>query len=85
MKKSDLAPIMAKTYVAIRQQLEVSLELTCGLKAVIDVLEDRNPGFALAYTEKLQEIKEDDLGKRMAADLAVIDQVIEAMRSGQLE
>lgn len=84
MKKSDLAPIMAKTYVAIRQQLEMSLELTCGLKAVVDTMEDRNPGFALAYTEKLQEIKE-DLGKRMAADLAVIDQVIEAMRSGQLE
>jgi hypothetical protein len=85
MKKSDLAPMMAKTYVAIRQHLEMSLELTCGLKAVIDVLEDRNPGFALAYTDKLQEIKEGELGKRMAADLAAIDQVIEAMRSGQLE
>ena len=80
MEKHDLAPILAKVYVTVRQQLEMTLELTKGIRAILETLTERDPSFAMAYAKALENVESGELGQQSAQGLAAIDRTIELIK-----
>ena len=84
MDRQELAPELAKAYTIIRQYAEMALELMNGHKAILDALCERDPNFAMAYMKHLEAARRGEQGQDNLARLAVFDQVIEAMKAGNL-
>lgn len=84
MEKQELAPELAKVYAIVRQYSEMAIELSNGHKALLDALCERDPSFALVYMNHLEAIRDGEQGRDNAAKLALFDQVIEAMKLGNL-
>lgn len=84
MDQKELGPILAKVYLALRQQLEMTLELTMSLQATRDALQERIPAFESLYAEKLLAVQNGELGQQKTQALAQYDQVIGVIKSGHL-
>jgi hypothetical protein len=76
MDRSELAPLLARLYNTSREQLDMTLKLTCGLRAAIEVLDEVQPGFGEAYRERFESLKCGELGKQEGKGLAAFDEMI---------
>jgi DNA-binding FadR family transcriptional regulator len=84
MEKQELAPILAKVYLMIRQYAEMALELSNGHKALLDALCERDPNLALVYMKHLEDIQTGEQGQGNALLFAAFDQAIAAVKLGNL-
>jgi hypothetical protein len=76
MDKSELGPLLTRLYAASREQLNVTLELTCSLTAAIEVLNQVQPGFGAAYKERLKILKCSELKKEQVKEPAAFDALV---------
>ena len=83
MNKQELGPILAKVYVAIRQNLEMTLELTVSTKAALLALQESVPDFQEAYARHYGATQTGELGRSNEQALQQFDQVVELIRAGQ--
>jgi len=83
MEKQELGPILAKVYVAIRQNLEMTLELTSSAEATLLALQECVPGFQGAYARQYQALQNGELGRNNAQAIQQFDQVVALIRKGQ--
>jgi predicted outer membrane protein len=82
MDKQELGPILAKVYIAIRQNLEISLELTVSARATILALQECVPGFQEAYARHYQATQTGELGRSNAQAIQQFDQAAALIRTG---
>lgn len=83
MNKTDLGSILARLYETSREQLEITVELMCGLTAAIEVMQTRDPGFSEAYRARLHALQCGELGKAKTQKLAAIDQMSESLKKSR--
>ena len=84
MDREDLGPILAKVYVAIRQNMEANMELALSVQATILALEEQFPGFQAVYGKHFQGLRRGEPGERNAGALRQFDQVVDLIRKGLL-
>ena len=82
MEKQELGPILAKVYVAIRQNLEMTLELTVSTRATLLALQECSPGFREAYARHYQAVQNGELGRSNAQAIQQFDQAAALIRTG---
>jgi hypothetical protein len=81
LDKTDLGSILARLYETSREQLNMTLELVCSLRAAIEAMQASDPGFSDAFRTRLEALHCDELGKVKAQKLAVFDQMIERLKN----
>ncbi len=84
MEKQELGPILTKIYVAIRQNLEMTLELTVGTRASLLALQECVPEFQEAYARHYQALQTGELGRSNAQAIQQFDQVVALIHEGQI-
>jgi hypothetical protein len=84
MDKQELGSILAKVYVAIRQNLEMTLELTVSTRAALLALQECVPEFQEVYARQYKATQTGELGRSNAQAIQQFDQVVALIRAGQI-